>query len=378
MNKKAFFMGVLSLALILPFFFASAADYLPKNKKGGGNVVVSGEEIFHNLYVGGGSVVINKNILGDLFAAGGAINVASEIEEDLFAAGGNVTVAGPVGGDARLAGGNIAINAPVGGDALLAGGTILIGGNADVGGDLWAAGGAVNITSDVAGNVKVAGGEIFINAKIGGQLQVQSEKLVFGPLSDVQGSINYTGTEEAVIQEGAQIGNIEYKHFQGNKKIPSFGNFKVFVLVKFLALLIAGLILLKLFGKTSQEIVSSGYERFWSNAGIGLAGMIVVPIVSVLLMITVIGFYAAFVLLAWFFLMIFLGALYSVMLLGAILEKFIRKEKDVWLSWMTILWGAIAGAVIGLIPFVGWLVICLFYLVGFGTLLRKTKQRLEI
>lgn len=377
MNKKVLLVVVLGLVLIVPVAFVSAADYLPKDKNAAASVVVSAGTNYRNLYVGGGSVLVNAPISGDLFAAGGSVNVAAKIGGDLFAASGNVTVASPVAGDARLGGGNVVINAPVSGDVLVAGGTVLLSNDASVGGDLWIAGGMVNLTSDVAGNVKLAGGEVFINGEIAGQLEVRSESLVFGPQANVSGPIFYRGTKEAVVQDGARIGQIDFALLTQSARPARVAGFWIFTLLKFLALLASALILYRLFRKTSKAIVSLGFNKFWSGLGIGLVGIIATPIIAVILMITVVGSFVGIILLLGFMLAMLVSALYTLMLLGAVLEKWIRREKEIRLTWLTVLWGAIACTILCFIPFVGGLVIAVFYLATFGTLLRSMRGRLE-
>jgi len=378
MKKKVLLLVTLALAIIVPVTFASAADYLPKDKNSAGSVVVGGAENYHNLYVAGGSVLVNKVISGDLFAAGGSVNVAAEIGGDLFAVGGNVTVANPVSGDARLGGGNIVINAPVSGDVLAGGGTILFSSDAIVGGDLWIGGGVVNFTSRVAGDAKIAGGEVFINGFVAGQLEIQAEKLIFGPEARVSGPISYKGSSEAIVQDGAQVGEIEFSRFKVESKSVSYAGFLLFALLKFLTMLVAGLIVYRLSRKSSRAFVALGYKKFWSGLGLGLVGIIVTPVVAVILMITVVGAFAGLILLFGFILSLMISAVYSLMLIGATLEKWIRKEKEVRLTWLTVLWGVLAGEIIFFIPFVGGLVLFVFYLATFGTLLRSLRKSLEV
>jgi hypothetical protein len=379
MQKKFFVAVILAVLVALPLVFVSAADYLPKNKDDGGSVVISGQDAFHNLYVGGGTVVVNKEITGDLFTGGGSINVAAPIGQDLFAVGGVVTVTKPVEDDARIAGGHVTINAPVSGDLLMAGGTISISEEATVGGDIWAAGGMISLNSDVAGNAKLAGGEIFINSKIEGTLEVNSEdKLTFGPQSVVLGSIVHYSPHEAIIQDGARVSEIDFKRTEKTKKGLPFAGLSIILLIKILAVFIAGLVALKLFGRTSRELVSSTYAKFWSNLGIGLVGTIVTPILAILLMITFVGVYVGVVLLLGFILTVLVAGLYGVMLIGATIEKWIRKTETAQVSWLTVLWGVLVGGILLLIPFVGCLIITVFYLASFGAVLRALKQRLEM
>ena len=384
MLKKTLFAGIITLVVGMPLAVSRAAQYFPKDKAGAGAVVVAGPQEFRNLYTGGGSVVIGKQILGDLFVGGGSVTVAAPVEKDLFALGGNVTVANPVGDDARLAGGNVVVNAPVAGDLLLAGGTLSLTENARIGGDWWAAGGVINFNGTVAGSAKVTGGEIFINGTISGPLQVRArKKLTFGPQSRITGPIIYSGPAQAAVQNGAQVGKIEftpvYAKHAATRYTPAalLAGLGILFFLKLAALLAASLILLKLFRRTALEIISSGLDQFWQNLGIGVAGMIAIPLAAILLMATLIGAYVGVVLGVWFAFTLLMAGIATVMLAGALVQKWIAK-KELALSWKTVLWGILLLAILATIPFIGWLGMTMLYLTAFGTLLRTARHRVEL
>ncbi len=379
MTKKLLLAVAGVLAVVVSATTLYAADFLPKDPKQAGNVVVSGSATYHNLYVAGGTVQINKKIFGDLFSAGGSVNVIGAVEKDLFAAGGNVTVLNPVGDDARLAGGNVVVNTSIGGDAVIAGGTISVGKDTTVGGDLWAAGGAITIEGTVSGKAKIMGGEVLLNGVIAGDVTVRAgKKLTFGPDARVTGAITYSGREEAVVQDGAQVGKISFTRTeQDNKRFHFARIFTIFLLVKLIALFIAGLFLLKLFHKTSTTIVSSAYSQFWANLGIGVVGGIVFPILSILLLITGVGTYVGLLLLIWFIFALLVTGIVTVFFIGSLLQKWIRKKQEIMPTWQTVLWGVLGGLILGFIPFVGWIAIWVAHAASFGAVLRTVKGKIE-
>ncbi len=370
------------LAIIFMAFapiLTDAADYLPKNKTEGGNVNVSGNQEYKNLFVGGGNVSINKKILGDLFAAGGSVNMASPIEKDLFAAGGNISISAAVGEDARLAGGNITINSPVGGDLMTAGGTVNISEAATIGGDFWSGAGILNLNSNVRGNAKLAGGEILINSVISGNVEIRADKkLVFGPQSKVLGKIVYRGSSEAVIQDGAQVNQIEFHKIEKTRAASAKRIVSVFLLIKIVALFVAALIALKLFGKSAHSIVSRPHAKPWVNLGIGFLGIIAIPIAALILLLTVLGFLAGLILIFCFILALLFSSIFATLFIGSLAEKWILKKTEINLTWRTAIWGVVISAIINLIPIVGWIVMFIAYLMVFGSFLRESRARLEI
>lgn len=378
--KKIFFAASLFFAALAPAIFVQAADFLPITREEAGNVAVGSESLFHNLYVGGGSVIINSTIFGDLFSAGGSVNIAGSVEKDLVAVGGNISVSGPIGEDARIAGGNVSVNAPIGGDLLLAGGTLSIAENAPVSGDLWVAGGIVNMTNSVAGEARIAGGEIFINGTIEGPLFVKSEKLTFGPNARVMGPITFEGREDAFVQDGAQIGGINYVEWQKWKagKRAALAGFGFIVLIKFLGLLLSAIVLLKLFRKSIRNIAASAYRTFWQNLGIGIAALIAIPIIAIILCATMIGAYLGMLLGLLGMLLAVVAIIIMVVFLGSLIERLFNKNKEMPLSWKTPLIGAIVGTVLAFIPIIGWLALAILFITVFGAIIRDLQSRLEL
>lgn len=382
MKKTTAFVSIFLLGLFVSTT-VFAADYLPKDKEKGGNVVVGGDEVFENLYVGGGSVSVNKEVLGDLFIGAGSINVSGETEEDLFAAGGNVNISSPVGGDARIAGGNVNLSAPIGGDLLAAGGTIVISSSADIGGDMWLAGGMINFNSTALGEARLAGGEIYINGEINGPVTVYAEKLTFGPQAVVSGAITYYGRTDALVEDGAVVGSIEMKEWKEGVEKNVGENFAtsafwVFLLLKLLALFVAGLVLLKLFGKRINEVVRYSEERPGAMLGVGVLAIIVTPIIAMILLVTVVGAYLGVLLGLTFAMLSILAGIVTLFYTGSLVQRFVLRSPESKLSWKTLLLGVVAGGILTLIPVLGWLAMLVLFLISFGSMFRLLRGKIEM
>ncbi len=368
--------GVAVLALAAST--ALAAEFIKPNKETGGNVSLRSEETHHDLYTAGASVTVDSNTTGDLVAAGGMVSVNGSVERDLIIAGGNLTVTGAVGDDARIAGGNVSINGPVSSDLLVAGGHVSIAEAATVGGDLIAAGGDVIVNAAVAGDAKLKGGVIDVNSAITGNVEVRAEEHVtFGSNSSVSGTLVVYGKKQPVIMEGARLPDIDFRELKESKW--NYGG--VFAGVGFfvglLAMLVAGFAALYLSRRRVNLLVQSIQTNPWSNLGLGLVGLIVTPVVVVLLFVAVIGYYLALLLLFWYILLILLGVLMGMTFLGAWVVKLVTRQPELKLDWIAILVGAVLLAVLGLIPFVGWIVCFLLLLAGIGSILRLSKQTIK-
>jgi len=339
-----------------------------------GSTVVS-DEGHHNVYTAGGAVTVTSNVTGDLVAAGGNVLVQGDVEEDLMAGGGTVIVNGKVGGDIRIGGGNVTITAAVGGDVLAGGGTITLANSAQVSGDLVLGGGAVLVDAPIAGDVRIGGGSVNINSRIGGDVIIEADQeLVFGSKSVITGKIKYRGVKEAVVEEGAQISEIEFS------KLARKGGAKGAVggiagaVVWTIGMIIAGLLLLKFFRRRVRTVVDRAFDRPWLNLGIGFLFAVALPVAGVILLITIVGVYAALILFAWLGLIYLVVSVIAAMFLGATILRWLKKSEG--LRWTTLVLGAVLLMILKFIPFVGWLACLVIWLIAFGATLRTVKERI--
>jgi hypothetical protein len=279
---------------------ALAAEFISPKPEDGGNVTLSTTETHRNLYAAGGNVTVNSTTIGDLYVAGGNVSVDGPVEEDINAGAGTLSINAAVGGDIRVMAGNVTINAPVGGDVLIAGGTVTLSSRSQIQGDVIAAGGTITVAAPVTGNVKIVGGSVTINSRITGTVMVRTDQqLTFGPQAVVAGAIRHYGTREAVVQPGASISSINFER-QEPRSRDWRGWMTAGLLVQFLGWLIVALIITRLMPRHVHALVGSMASDPWVNLGIGFAGIILIPLAVVVLLITLVGYYAAFLLLAFY------------------------------------------------------------------------------
>lgn len=373
--RKALFL-LAGMALFAPVIAVTAAGQivLPGNQSGS---VVINQGDYDDLYTAGGSVSVGSDVRGDLFAAGGEVTIGGLIGQDLFAAGGNINVTKAVTGDARIAGGSISVNAPVNEDLLLAGGSIIVAGSAPVGGDVRIAGGSIILNNDIKGSVNIQGGEVYINSMIAGPVDIMSEKLTFGPQSNVVGLVTYTGPQSAVVENGAVVSDINFtmRALQRNKgslaPVVTAGLF-----VALIGKLLAALLLYKFFGRTVETIATTAYTKPWQSLGIGFVGMIVVPISVLILLITVFGFYIALVVGLWFAAAMLLTGIMAAVFTGALVFKWIQRTKELQFSWWSLVAGIVVLGALKLVPVIGWFAACVLFLMTFGGAMQTLKGQI--
>ncbi len=382
MNKR-----IILLFTLVIFLFSStalAAEFIAPTKDDDPNITLSASQTFRNLYVAGANVTINSAVKGDLSVAGGMVSVIGDIEGDLNLAGGSVSLSGKVGGDSRIAGGNLTISSSIGGDLLLAGGNVSISEKSSIGGDLVIGGGNIVLDAPVKGNVRAGAGNLTINSKIEGNVLVYSTgrrksegNLIFGPKAEIAGKIIHKGPKPATVKEGAVISEIEYTKRVGQRSDGKFfaGIVNLALLIKILAWLFVAIILIKYRRNDLQKVALSIKEKPWENLGLGFVGLVAVPVIILLLLATLVGYYAAGFLVIWFVLMLMFAFLTGAIFFGAWLMKLITKAQEFIFSWKTALLGIVSLAVFKFVPVFGWLVYAVIFLMALGALLRLAKEK---
>lgn len=371
--KHIFFSLVLVSALVFSAQNTYGAEYLPKESGANESVVVN--ESHHNLYVGGSTVMVNAATLGDLFAAGNTVSVSASTEADLFVAGGTVTVNAPVSGDARIVGGTVLINAPIAGDVLIAGGTVSFGKDAVVGGDVWVAGGDVNLSNKISGALKVTAERIYLGGEVLGESTLwASRKLTFGSTSLMQNTITYHGDKNPIIEEGAQIGTVTRLPFAKSEYASRAHTGPAITTSLILALSL--LVLYKLAHTQTKRALILTTEGFGLNVLWGAIGVVVLPIASIILMVTVFGAGLGIILLLSYFALMLVASALGLGVIGYYIEKLLRINKT-GITYRTIIWGMLGSVALALIPVVGPIASMVFFFAAFGTVLKRLKAKIN-
>lgn len=364
-------VAVVGMMVVAPI--ATAAEFIPGDETSG-NVTLSSTETHHNAYTAGNNIFVNSKTTGDLYVAGGTVTIEGSVEQDLVIAAGEVNINGEVGGDIRAAGGTITINNKVGGDIIMAGGTLHLTEKSSVVGDLYVAGGEVTIDGPVTGTVQIHGDNVTLNSTMNGQVKVNAGNLfVIGNKAVIPAGVTYQGVNDRVIKDGAQVGPIDYKKIESKKGAGHIfaGIFTLIFVVKVLGLILAGLLLMRLFPRSSNEAVEAMRSNKWSNLGIGAVALIVVPILSIILMVIFLGFYIGMMAFVIWGLMLMLSILVASVFIGAWIVNKLTKKEGMRYDWQALVIGVIVMSLLFLIPFIGGLVMFIFILMAFGGLIRQ-------
>lgn len=361
MNKLYLYAGVF-VALVIPMF-----SYAAEFRIGEQPAVLSAERVSNDAYIIGGSSTITGTVTGDLFAVGGNVLISGNIGADILVAGGNITIISDVADDVRAGGGNIAIQGKVAGDVLVGGGQVSIGGEG-VAGDVIVGAGTLRIDAPVGGNLKVGGGNVYINAPITGNINIEADKVTLGPSAVIIGDMSYKSPKELVKETGAEIRG-EVKYAQRASSQPSkavlAGIFSAWLIGKFLALLISALIIGLVFRRFSKSVITLSHDRPLLEIGRGLLTIIVLPIASVILLVTMLGIPFGVLGLLSLIAITIIACIVAPIILGSFVYGYFSKG-DTVVTWKSILLGVVIFELLWFIPILGWLIRALILLLAIG------------
>ncbi len=362
--KKFFKYFVFVLVFAIPVV-SFALDF----REGDQPSVKPNEKLTNDVYIGGGSVNSAGSIAGDLVAGGGNIVVSGDVSGDVIALGGTVSILSNVGDDVRAGGGTIIVAGKIGGDALLGGGQVNLGG-AGVGGDAAIGGGNVTINAPIAGKLYIGGGNVYINAPIGGDVKIEADKVTLGSAAVISGNLTYRAKAELTQETGATIkGVISFKPKAERRVSPAVfaAVFSALLIWKFFALLACALVVGMIFRRYCREMIALATERPFFEFGKGIMTLILIPIVSIFLFVTLVGIpFGVLGLIAFVALLLF-SWITAPIILGSVAYKYFSK-KELEVSWKTILLGVVLYSILGMIPFIGWLLKTFLVFLALGSI----------
>jgi hypothetical protein len=206
---------------------------------------------------------------------------------------------------------------------------------------------------------------------------VRADKLTFGPQAQVTGRIVYKGPQAAEVQDGARVSTVEFTRVENHGKGGAgvAGLLTMWFLISLLAYFIAAWIVNHYYKAHVAAVANAIYSRPMKYLGIGIIALIVTPILSIIVLITFVGYYIAIIALALYVLLLVLSGLFSVIFTGSLIWKWFKKEPQMEFSWRTALVGAIVMALLKLIPFIGWAICAVIMLMAFGALISRLRPR---
>ncbi|NTW04116.1 MAG: hypothetical protein HGA19_23070 [Oscillochloris sp.] len=353
-----------------------------------------GQVITDDLYIAASQIYIDGTVDGDLIAAGRTIVINGMVTGDALLAGASIQMNGQVEGDMRAAGAEIAIAGTIGEDLIAGGGGstmitfapgeqpltpgLRLADSARVGGDALLGAGAGSVNGIIVGNLWLGMGAATLAAKVGGNAEIATDSISVADTADISGALHYTSTAPNPTLE-AIAATAQYTPPTPEQQPNPLAIFLGWLLRT--ALVLAGFALLAWLAlRFAPRLLTGPASALATQPGrAGLYGLltaivfIFLPLASALLMFAMVLFWgwfpgvvlglALFSILAMLW---FLSPLITGLWLGRWLATTLGREAN---DLAALLGGVLLLALLGRLPFVGWLVSLVSFVLALGALI---------
>ena len=303
---------------------------------------------------------------GNLFVFAKAINMTNvKVSGSIFVAGQTINIS----------------NSEVGGSIYVAGQDIKVAGTKVQ--NIYSASATLNIDQETtikkalycaAGEIEFAGKAESVHAETGDMKIVSS--------AVIEGICNVSSDKEPEIAEGAKVGTLNFEKYEEVEEVkPSALDKIIEVLGVVLFNVIIAILIIKLTPKFQERTEKYSTGRIIINALIGLLTVIVMPILSILLLVTGLFSILGLVLLVAFVLICLLSTAYGIFVISAKIADKLNAQ-SFWKMLLTILVTSAVVEIIKLIPVLGGILGAFLFFLGLGTIpyeiFSKKEEKTEI
>lgn len=365
---KKFFILVLAIAIAFPIFSANfrKGDFVKVEKMEG------------DLYSSANELQIGS-LNGDLFAVSRRATLNEKITGGITFAGERFTVEGTVGKSIRFFGRLLEINGKVKGDILFLGQELIISKGAKILGQIYAGGSDIVIDGEVEGPVYVGCNEFTLHGTINTNAKIKAQRMRILEGGKIAGNLDYWGKKPISFPEGTIGGKSTFHPFKALKaakekkaKKYRFSFFSSwFKVAWFISSLFIGFIILLLFPAQVKKLNEVIINRPFRSFLFGAAGVLIIILLIIIFFVLLFTIPMNFVITPLFLIFLYFGKLLAGFAIGYIILKGIfKKEVSVWLTYPV---GLVALVILSFIPYIGWLLMLIARLWGFGGFFYKLK-----
>ena len=322
------------------------------------------------------------------FEAGNELNVKGDFNSTKFIAGNNVTTKANIDGIAFVAGNNITANGKIS-YGFLAGNSILIEGEVEK--DLFAAGSTITIedSAKLPRDVYIAADKVIIKTNIGRDLNIGASSVDLSGITINGNATIYaehiTLDKNTIIKgtlkyyEDAKVENLDKAQIENTKKVANVKVEKTTfskVMDKITSIVssyIALLVILLLIPKFKKKIDKEKFDAatIAKTSLLGLATLVVIPVICIIGMITLFLLPLSFILLVLYIIAIYLSSLIAYYMYGKKIYSLTGKKSNLYLE---LLIGIVLFKLITMIPYIGGLVLFISLIYGMGLILNSVKD----
>lgn len=353
-------LGVLLLAIIPAVVSAETVV------RTGGTVSIGVSQIVENdFYAAGGSVSHSGEVKGDMYVAAGSVTINGRVGQDLTVFGGTVGVNNVVGDDLRVAGGEVIVAGEVKGDVFVLGGQLRVLSSAKIGGNVYFYGGEALIDGPVTGSLMGYADHFNVNTTLGG-IDVIGE-LALSDSTKVKGDVRYDSDQELSRAPNAEVSGTISKADNATMATTEQSGGIGFPFLMLVVWFFTTLCIFFFFRRYLDQLWYAVHTKPAQSGLIGLAALVAGPILSVILVVTVLGAWLGIMSIFLLILLVLIALLCLPVLVGRFAMSYWKKGSQ--LDIKTVVLGMGIVAVLAYLPYVGSFLIFVSLTLSLGAIL---------
>ena len=361
-------LRVLALAAIVMTLFplrADAADI----RQGSQVTIGPNDTVDDDLYAFATTVAIAGTVNGDVVAAGNNVSVDGTVNGSLIVAASTVSIRGQVTGSVRAAGGTVFVDGKIGGDFFAAGNDLSASASSRIARDAVIAGNSMTLSGQVGRYVRASGTTLTIDGLVGNNVSATVDRLTLTARAAIEGSLSYTSPQDASIASGATIRGQTTRNAPpaGPTQVaPGPAQLAIDWLKGLVGLLLLGLFLVLFFPAFARRAGEVLVRSPFVSLGVGCLVLVLIPVVAVLFFAIGVPtgvWWLGLVALALYFAAIAVSLPVAALGVGASILRVTRRPAHLVIALIV---GLIVLLLIGLVPFLGAVVLFIAVLFGLG------------
>lgn len=359
---------------LLPFvlfavMFIPIVSVLADSISGDNVIIESSETLEKTSFLSGENVRVDGNINGTTFITGGNVEINGKIDGDLFVAGQSLTVNGTVKGSIFLTGQYMTLNSEVENNMYAVGQGLKI--QSQTNGNVFLIGQNVSIDENavVERDAFIGAGTVYHNGVVNGDFQSSSDSLTVG--GKVSGDLNYSSQNQADFSNTSEIsGETTWKKIgtASTRDMKQF--FSIARITRVLWSIGAALVVWLFVRWVRPTLWAQLADQIMLNplktAGFGALGVVFIPIISILLMATIIGIPLSLILLALFSVALSISKIIVFVYLSRFLQTRLNGS-NMQAFWLFLL-ALILLTSLGAVPIIGTILGFLTVAIGVGAI----------
>ncbi len=323
-NHQFFRMAKTCYWLFLACLFFSSPvwsdDDQPQSEASHVIVLPAGSVYQGDYFAFGDSVEISGEVNGDVYILANQIVIDGKINGDVIAAGGSIDISGIVAHNVRSVAGQVLISGNVGNNVTALAGNVQLLASATVGNNVVITAGNVDLSSKIGSDATIVASNLRISSYIANKIQAYVGQLRITSKAHIGGSIDYRSSTTAWIDQGAVVqGQITHHPSLVHELVKGtwiqgllVGGKVVALLMNFIYTLVVGIILIKMFPKNLESALHVLKTHPWKAFSWGLMLLILLPLASLILLMTILGVPFALTLIAANIIGFYTAKIYSV------------------------------------------------------------------